>query len=164
MPPSPRTLVAPYPQKSHTATRVAIFGGPRYFLRAHQNMRVAFTLSASLSANGGKKAKAWFCLFRGIVLCAPHSSFLHKQKYLQFGVRGAPNAVNFAERPLAGIHAKLTKLRDNTVVAMRGFACASNYLVHKFCFKLLKQNFVSLRGNPNGFPLAVRHFGAHILL
>ena len=76
----------------------------------------------------------------------------------------APNAVNFAERPLAGIHAKLTKLRDNTVVAMRGFACASNYLVHKFCFKLLKQNFVSLRGNPNGFPLAVRHFGAHILL
>ena len=84
-------------------------------------MRVAFTLSASLSANGGKKAKAWFCLFRGIVLCAPHSSFLHKQKYLQFGVRGAPNAVNFAERPLAGIHAKLTKLRDNIVVAMAWF-------------------------------------------
>ena len=28
LPPSPCTLVAPYPQKSHTATRVAIFGGP----------------------------------------------------------------------------------------------------------------------------------------
>ena len=30
------------------------------------------------------------------------------------------NEVNFAERPLADIHAKLTKLRDNTVIAMRG--------------------------------------------
>ena len=28
LPPSPRTLVAPLPQKSHTATRVAIFGDP----------------------------------------------------------------------------------------------------------------------------------------
>ena len=28
------------------------------------------------------------------------------------------NEVNFAERPLAGIHAKLTMLRDNFVVAM----------------------------------------------
>ena len=28
LPPSPRTLVAPFPQKSHTASRVAIFGDP----------------------------------------------------------------------------------------------------------------------------------------
>ena len=32
------------------------------------------------------------------------------------------NEVNFAERPLAGIYAKLTKLRDNKVVAMVWFA------------------------------------------
>ncbi|HIZ04107.1 MAG TPA: hypothetical protein H9727_07460, partial [Candidatus Borkfalkia avistercoris] len=31
------------------------------------------------------------------------------------------NKANFAERPLAGIHAKLTKLRDNIVVAMAWF-------------------------------------------
>ena len=30
----------------------------------------------------------------------------------------ASNEVNFAKRPLAGIYAKLTKLRDNKVVAM----------------------------------------------
>ena len=34
LPPHPRVLVAPYPQKSHTAPRVAIFGDPVY-LRAH---------------------------------------------------------------------------------------------------------------------------------
>ena len=38
------------------------------------------------------------------------------------------NEVNFAERPLAGIHAKLTMLRDNAVIAMRGFACARRIL------------------------------------
>ena len=38
------------------------------------------------------------------------------------------NEINFAERPLAGIHAKLTMLRDNAVIAMRGFACASELL------------------------------------
>ena len=41
----------------------------------------------------------------------------------------APNAVNFAERPLAGIHAKLTMLRDNFVIAMRRFACASYFFL-----------------------------------
>ena len=45
----------------------------------------------------------------------------------KYGCANAPNAANFAERPLAGIHAKLAKLRDNFVIAMRGFACASNY-------------------------------------
>ena len=36
------------------------------------------------------------------------------------------NEVNFAERPLAGIYAKLTKLRDNSVVAMVRFSDAQS--------------------------------------
>ena len=44
-------------------------------------------------------------------------------------VRCAPNAVNFAKRPLAGIYEKLTKLRDNFVIAMCDFACASNNFI-----------------------------------
>ena len=41
----------------------------------------------------------------------------------------ASNEVNFAKRPLAGIYAKLTKLRDNFVVAMAWFLLARvNYL------------------------------------
>ena len=47
--------------------------------------------------------------------------------HAQIGLRCASNDVNFAERPLAGIHAKLTKLCDNFVVAMRGFPCAIDY-------------------------------------
>ena len=44
LPPSPRTLVAPLPQKSHTASRVAIFGGP-HCLGLSAMTRAAFTLS-----------------------------------------------------------------------------------------------------------------------
>ena len=45
-------------------------------------------------------------------------SFRISRKYAANGVRFPANEVNFAERPLAGIYAKLTKLRDNSVVAM----------------------------------------------
>ena len=46
------------------------------------------------------------------------------------------NEVNFAERPLAGIHAKLTKLCDNIVVAMARFPLRERFiLVHEFLRK-----------------------------
>ena len=34
-------------------------------------------------------------------------------------------------------------------------------VVHEICFELTKQISVSLRGNPNGFPLAAAYFRAH---
>ena len=55
---------------------------------------------------------------------------------------------------LSCISKSICKLR--CAAQKRGFACASDYLVHKICFKLLKQIFVSLRGNPSGFPLIAR--------
>ena len=47
-----------------------------------------------------------------------HSFRMSRKNAANWG-RFPTNEVNFAERPLAGIHAKLTMLRDNFVVAMR---------------------------------------------
>ncbi|HIY96111.1 MAG TPA: hypothetical protein H9729_00305, partial [Candidatus Borkfalkia excrementigallinarum] len=46
LPPSPRVLVAPLPQKSHTAARVAIFGDPVIFKGKLIIYGRKFTLSA----------------------------------------------------------------------------------------------------------------------
>ena len=63
MPPSPRTLVAPFPQKSHTATRVAIFGDPVYL--GHTILRAPhspFLQKQRCLQIGVRCAKARFCL------------------------------------------------------------------------------------------------------
>ena len=69
----------------------------------------------------------WGALRRGATLLAREIILIFPPKPNVFGNLGAlaSNEVNFAERPLAGIHAKLTMLRDNAVIAMRGFACAN---------------------------------------
>ena len=73
-----------------------------------------------LSAYWGKKAKARFCLFRVIILRAPHSPFLQK------------------------------RFRANTgaLTQKRGFACASNYWLSAKSFWADKMISSELRATP----------------
>ena len=61
-------------------------------------------------------------------LCAPHSPFLHKQKFLQIGVRSAK--ASFCLRELFGSR--------------------------QFLAELTAAKLYDFRGNPNGFPLVAR--------
>ena len=70
MPPCLRVLVAPLPQKSHTASRVAIFGDPvnGAHILFYGRKFTLFPKAASIRLLGGALAKTSFCLRELFVL------------------------------------------------------------------------------------------------
>ena len=86
-------------------------------------MQIFFGMPCLLGAHHYRNRRIH--LFRqreGVARCPAEGSRLRETADALRANRGLvpTNEVNFAERPLADIHAKLTKLRDNTVIAMRG--------------------------------------------
>ena len=68
LPPSPRTLVAPLPRKSHTASRVAIFGGPVIEGSLIIERAQIHSFRICPSAYRGQKRKLRFPFLRDIIL------------------------------------------------------------------------------------------------
>ena len=64
LPPSPRVLVSPLPQKSHTASRVAIFGDPVIFKGT-----LIF-----MGKNSPSSQKPYVCGYLGALLAATHEA------------------------------------------------------------------------------------------